>query len=158
MCNFLHYLEILIIYKFDFYNFGNRMLRILIIVIIFSTELFAGYNNLGTRLYIESKEGYTLDRLVFGINEKATNYLDTALGESELPPFPPPEGIHAGFLFKDTAQNEIIMSYKDYKPFPAHLYDTVKYVLTVMKGAGDIITFKCILSAMIFIQLSLLIN
>jgi hypothetical protein len=118
------------------------MYKVLIIVLIFSTELFAGYNNLATRLYIESKEGYSLDKLVFGINENASNYLDTALGESELPPFPPPEGIHAGFLFKDTAQNEIIMSYKDLRPFPTHLYDTVRYVLTVMKGAGDIITFK----------------
>ncbi|GEM_PF-960057 len=125
-----------------FFKFGNQMLRIIIVILLFSMQLFAGYSNLGTRLYIETKLGYKLEKLVFGINENASIYLDKSLGESELPPFPPPQGIHAGFMFMDTSQKEMIMSYKDYKPFPLKKYDTVKYVLRVMKGAGDIITFK----------------
>ena len=118
------------------------MFRVLIIAILFTSQLFAGYDDLATRLYIHTKEGYSLDALVFGINADATNYLDTALGEAELPPFPPPEGIHAGFMFLDTTQDQIIMSYKDLRPYPENIGDTVKYVLQVMKGAGDIITFS----------------
>jgi len=118
------------------------MFRFIIVLILFTAQLFAEYENVATRLYIETKEGYSLDRLVFGIHKEASDYLDTLLGESELPPFPPPDGIHAGFLFLDTAQNETIMSYKDFRPYPGNVDDTVKYVLIVMKGAGDIITFK----------------
>lgn len=118
------------------------MFRVFVLVILMSTQLFAGYDNLGTRLYIKSEFGYNLDNLVFGINSTATNYLDTALDERELPPFPPPEGIHAGFLILDTTQNEIVMSYKDLRPFPERIGDTVRYEIKVLKGAGDIITFS----------------
>ncbi len=118
------------------------MFRFIIVLILFTAELFAEYGNVATRLYIETKEGYSLDRLVFGIHKDASDYLDTLLGENELPPFAPPEGIHAGFLFLDTAQQETIMSYKDLRPYPENVDDTVRYILTVMKGAGDVITFK----------------
>jgi len=117
-----------------------KIIKLLLLLLVTTLQLSADYSNTATRIYIETKDGFELDKLRFGINKNATNSLDTALGELELPPFPPPEGIHAGFDFLDTNQGENIISYLDLRPFPENEYDTVKFVLQTFKGAGDKLT------------------
>lgn len=117
-------------------------IAILLFTILFSINSFAEFKNVATRLYIDTQRGYSLDRLVFGIHKDATNSLDEELNELELPPFPPPEGIHAGFIVYDTNQNENVMTYIDKRPYPKDERDTVDYVLQAFKGSGDLITFK----------------
>ena len=115
---------------------------IIIFTILFSANSYAQFANMATRLYIDTQRGYSLDKLVFGIHKDATNSLDTELNEFELPPFPPPEGIHAGFIVYDTNQNENVMTYIDKRPYPRDEQDTVVFVLQTFKGSGDLITFR----------------
>jgi len=115
---------------------------ILFFTILFSVNSYAEFENTAARLYIDTQRGYSLDKLVFGIHKDATNSLDSELNEFELPPFPPPEGIHAGFIVYDTNQNENVMTYIDKRPCPRDEQDTVVFVLQTFKGSGDLITFR----------------
>lgn len=133
------------------------MKKILIILLIglFTFNSSQAYINIKSRITIDTKQGYNLDKLRFGIDQLATTSLDTSLGELEVPPFKPPEGINAGFIIFDKKQNENIWTYTDLRPYPEKPYDTVFYNLTVLKGNGDLCTlswnplFPEILSAII---------
>ncbi len=111
--------------------------------VVLSLSAFS-YNNTRTRIYLETKNGYKIDKLIFGINKLASNSLDTALGEYEAPPFAPPQGqgINAGFVIYDTTQEANIWTYLDLRPFPKSDTSWVYYKIQALIGSGDIITVK----------------
>ena len=104
--------------------------------------LASGYVDIRTRLYVTTKNGYSLDKLIFGLDSKASSSLDTALGEREIPPIPPPEGVHGGFMIFDTNQNSNIYTFVDLRPYPSDNFTADTFFLRLWKGSGDLITFN----------------
>ncbi len=82
------------------------------------------------------------DKLVFGLDEKATDYLDTALGESELFPSHPPSGVHAVFEIPEKDKPGKIWSYKDIRPIDEKDQFEVTYTINMQKDIFDTITFN----------------
>lgn len=80
-----------------------------------------------TMRVINSDGAYT-ERAVFGIDENATNGLDDALGEFEIPNFGP-NVIAAGFWFYEPNQQENILSYKDFRSGFASERDSIVFNL-----------------------------
>lgn len=121
-----------------------RHICIYFLTIVVLTLSAYSYNNTRTRIYLETKNGYKIDKLVFGINKLASSSLDTALSEFEAPPFAPPQGqgINAGFVIYDTTQESNIWTYLDLRPFPKSDTSWVYYKIQALIGAGDIITVK----------------
>lgn len=55
--------------------------------------------------------------LVVGVDERATERIDTSLGEREIPPFHPPAGVfHAALRFYDSVDGEWKWTYRDFRP------------------------------------------
>jgi hypothetical protein len=114
----------------------------LLIIVLAPAGSPAAVNNLKMRLYM-STTGSEFDNLVFGVDRKATDRLDTALGESLVPPFIPPSGLHGYFNLKyiDTTIQEEAHTYTDLRPFPAAPGVPVVYNLHV-ENITDTLTIK----------------
>ena len=69
--------------------------------------------------------------LKFGLDTSATDLLDTALGEMELPPFQPPNSLYAVFYVNDTPEH-LVWSYLDYKPYQPGDYTSATYHFEIM--------------------------
>lgn len=124
----------------------NKYSFLLIFIVVFtisSLHSFA-YENIKTRITIKTKNGYSTDKLIFGLHRDATDGLDLALDELEAPPFPPPqgEGINAGFVIYDTKQKQNIWTYMDLRPYPTSDTQTVVHKIEILQGAGDVVTLS----------------
>lgn len=71
------------------------------------------------------------NKLDFGIHPLATTGLDTSLGERELPPFVPPDGLHGVFLIDDSILGNNLWSYMDLMPMPKGKTDSVVFKFEV---------------------------
>jgi len=81
--------------------------------------------------------------LVVGIDERATNRIDTVLGERELPPVHPPQDVfHAVLRFYDTVDGEWKWTYRDFRPVVRRDTFSVEYRLLVQRGTGHSILLR----------------
>jgi hypothetical protein len=83
--------------------------------------------------------------LAFGINALATDTIDKALGEREIPPFPPPEGTLCYFnlYYQEATGTEVVGPY-DYRPYPKAAGDTMQFHFFASfypKGLGEKMIF-----------------
>jgi hypothetical protein len=74
---------------------------------------------------IDDYQSIKFNKLDFGIHPLATTGLDTALGERELPPFIPPDGLHGVFLINDSIIGNNLWSYINLMPIPKNKKDSV---------------------------------
>lgn len=90
------------------------------------------------RLTIWGNDSVSTDKLVLGFDTRATNGLDTILGEMELPPFVPPGsfGVFGVFIFYDSVQKSNVWSYMDIRPFPENYDDTIKFLVLAKHDFG----------------------
>ncbi len=84
------------------------------------------------------------DKLVLGFDSRASNGIDTLLGEYELPPFVPPSGfgIYGVFVFYDSSAKGIVWSYTDIRPYPQNYEDTIKFLIYTFKESGYKMSFE----------------
>ncbi len=118
----------------------KKTITIIIFALAFCS-ISKAYENIKSRIEVDSKQGYHVDNLRFGINSLATTSLDKDLGETEAPPMGPPKGVYAVFEIFDSTQMAKIWTFMDLRPFPIVPYDTVFHRLIIKKGAGDLCTF-----------------
>jgi len=111
------------------------------IFLVLSSDSFS-YDLTRTRLYLSTTRGYKLEKLVFGINPLASNSLDTTLGENEIFPSPPPEGMQAGFMIYDTIQQSNVWTYLDLKPYPKSDTNWVYFELDSWLNSGDVLSIR----------------
>ncbi|MCS6965207.1 MAG: hypothetical protein NZ473_00355 [Candidatus Kapabacteria bacterium] len=82
-------------------------------------------------------------RLSVGVDARATNRIDTALGEQELPPFHPPQDVfHAVLRFYDTVDGEWKWTYRDFRPLLERDTFSVEHRLLVQRGRGDTVVLR----------------
>ncbi len=82
-------------------------------------------------------------RLVVGVDERATERIDTALGEWEVPPFPPPaSSFYAVLLVYDSVDAEWKHTYRDFRPLPPDSTFMVEYRLRAQRGEGRQLIFR----------------
>jgi hypothetical protein len=83
--------------------------------------------------------GINFDSLFYGINDKATERIDTALGEYELPPFAPPSGLYAVMIIRDSLPGDDgwidHWSYKSYLPPAGN--DSVMFLFQIFNQQSD---------------------
>ncbi len=81
--------------------------------------------------------------LVVGVDERATDRIDTALGERELPPFPPPQDVfHAVLRFYDTVDQEWKWTYRDFRPPRGTDTFSIEHRVLVQRGKGRSIVLR----------------
>lgn len=90
------------------------------------------------RLNLIGNDTIVFNKLVFGFHPDATNGLDTAIGELDLPPLIPPSGfkLYGVFIFFDSTQQSNIWSYLDLRQFPSKSADTIKFLLYAIRESG----------------------
>lgn len=81
----------------------------------FSIYVSLANEPLTIRLSLIGNDTIVFNKLAFGFHSDATNGLDTALGELDLPPLLPPSGykLYGVFIFYDSTQGSNIWSYLD---------------------------------------------
>ncbi|GBD06583.1 hypothetical protein HRbin21_00377 [bacterium HR21] len=81
--------------------------------------------------------------LVVGVDERATERIDTLLGEQELPPMHPPRDVfHAVLRFYDSADGEWKWTYRDFRPLRQTDTFSIEYRLLVQRGSGRNIVLR----------------
>jgi hypothetical protein len=98
----------------------KKLLLLQLLIIGFCSPVLAldTLDSLSTRLSIQDDLGSRAKDLLIGIHKDATEFLDTALGEMDLPQFPPPDELHAILFITDSSTMERIHSYIDFRPIP----------------------------------------
>lgn len=82
-------------------------------------------------------------RLVFGVDESATNTWDSLLGEKNAYRFLPPLEFHAAFeIFDSIRLMELVWTYKDFRPIIDSPHFYVQYSISVGRGDGDLLIFS----------------
>ena len=116
----------------------------LLFLFLFSISKSYGWEDIKTRITVTTSNGYSSDKLIFGLNSAATNSLDTSLGELESPPLGPPNGlgINPVFYIYDSAQKAYIYTWMDLRPYPESDTSTVVYIIEIFKAVSDTITFS----------------
>ncbi len=109
----------------------------LILVLFFGINVWS-QQPLRLRLTIWGNDSISTDKLVLGFDTRATNGLDTILGEIELPPLFPPGsfGVFGVFIFYDSVQKSNVWSYMDIRPFPENYEDTIKFLVLAKHDYG----------------------
>ncbi|ROL58460.1 T9SS C-terminal target domain-containing protein [Bacteroidetes/Chlorobi group bacterium Naka2016] len=109
-----------------------------LLLCFFSIYVSFANEPLTIRLSLIGNDTIVFNKLAFGFHSEATNGLDTALGELDLPPLLPPSGykLYGVFIFYDSTQGSNIWSYLDLRPFPAKSNDTVKFLLYAIRESG----------------------
>ncbi len=78
------------------------------------------------------------NRIIIGIDQTATNGIDTALGEAALPPFLPPGPVLHGFCVIEHGEGQLDWSYLDIRPIPDEDKFYVKYQIKLQRGEGRV--------------------
>lgn len=115
-----------------------KWLKCWVIIILFvGIKVFAN-EPLQFRLTLIGNDTIVYNKLGFGFHPEATDGLDTALGELDLPPMLPPSGykLYGVFIFYDSTQQSNIWSYLDLRPFPSNSTDTVRFLLYAIRESG----------------------
>ncbi|MFN3307522.1 MAG: hypothetical protein ACK42Z_10110, partial [Candidatus Kapaibacteriota bacterium] len=83
----------------------KKIWKYLLALILYSGMSFS-QEQMQFRINLIGNDTIVFNKLVFGFNSQATNGLDTALGELDLPPFIPPSGfrLYGVFIFYDSIQ------------------------------------------------------
>lgn len=113
---------------------------IIIIALFIGAQALNAQQEWTTNIYITDNFGVKAKpTLRLGVLKNATNWLDTSLGEAELPPMHPRGNIlHAFVYFPDSARNDMMYSYADYRSIPSdssHYYR--EYRLWVQWGGAE---------------------
>lgn len=103
----------------------------LIIMCIFSFISFAIEPYVMRLNMQDDYQSIQFNKLDFGIHPLATTGLDTSLGERELPPFIPPDGLHGVFLIDDSVLGNNLWSYLDLMPIPKGKKDSIVFKFEV---------------------------
>ncbi len=81
--------------------------------------------------------------LVVGVDERATDRIDTSLGEWEIPPMHPPQDVfHAALRLYDSVDGEWKWTYRDLRPLGRRDTFAVSHRLLVQRGKGDTIILR----------------
>ncbi|MBL7998414.1 MAG: T9SS type A sorting domain-containing protein [Candidatus Kapabacteria bacterium] len=125
------------------FTIAMKNLNILItLLIVFAMMPMASpaQTHIETNLTIQNEIGKG-NTIRFGVDEKATDGLDTALGEVLLPNFHPPGGIHSAFRRTDNVGE--YFTYKDFRPMQTSMKFLVEYDLTISppSSRGDLVIF-----------------
>lgn len=121
---------------------------LLLIIILISTQISNGIElNFRNNIIITNQKfpkdtNQKFDKLVFGLDERATIYLDTALGELELFPSHPPSGLHAVFEIPEKDKQGLIWSYTDIRPITDEERFEVTYTINIQKDILDTLRFR----------------
>ena len=93
-------------------------------------------------LIVSNDVGAKLE-LRFGLDPSATDTLDKALGEQELPPFPPSDVLEARFIGDDISLPKLgLGTYSDYRMGDADFEGAKTHELKFQFGSGSKIIFK----------------
>ncbi|OGU41119.1 MAG: hypothetical protein A2X61_14545 [Ignavibacteria bacterium GWB2_35_12] len=120
------------------------MIKILLIVttlFINSLMVFANTRiEVPVELSDELGSNYTL---VFGVDSSATDTWDSLLGENNFGRWPPPAGqFHASFeIFDSIRLQELVWTYKDFRPIIDSPHFYVRYSIKVYRGDGELLIF-----------------
>ncbi|MCL5991690.1 MAG: T9SS type A sorting domain-containing protein [Bacteroidetes bacterium] len=117
--------------------------RLLIVtILILNTLTVFSYTHLEVPIELmdEFDSNYTL---VFGVDESATNTWDSLLGEFNAPRWPPYDSFHAAFeIFDSVRLQELVWSYKDFRPIIDSQHFYVQYSINVVRGDGKLLIFN----------------
>src|SRR3972149_3078045 len=118
-----------------------KKLLIVTTLILNALTVFA-YTHLEVPIQLMDEFGSNY-RLVFGVDESATNTYDSSLGEINAPRFFPPNTFHAAFEILDSIKlMELVWSYKDFRPIIDSFHYYVQYSIAVGRGDGDLLIFS----------------
>lgn len=114
-----------------------RKVLLLLLILLFGVNVWS-QQPLRLRLTIWGNDSVRTDKLVLGFDTRATNGVDTILGEIELPPLFPPGsfGVFGVFVFYDSVQKSNVWSYMDIRPFPENYEDTIKFLVLAKHDYG----------------------
>jgi hypothetical protein len=113
---------------------------ILIILSIFSfSKILFSQDTPGAVYQINITDSVDSRNLVFGIDAKATDTIDTNLGEQNLPPFPPAGGFEARFILPKNNFSGVLSSYKDLRNANFPYTGQKEYRLKYQTGSGTTI-------------------
>ncbi len=120
---------------------------LLMILVLFIQNSYGNELNFRNNIIITNQNypkdlNKKFDKLVFGLDEQATNYLDTALGELELFPSHPPSGLHAVFEIPEKNNQGIIWSYTDIRPISDEERFEVTFTINLQKDVFDTLRFR----------------
>lgn len=115
------------------------MERRVVLILLFSlfllsvSSLYPQRVSIELRLYTERPQSYRYS-LEAGIHNEATVCLDTALGEEEIPLFPP-EGFFPVFYLpcRDSITGVPIMTQEDFRPVPEDFLEPVVYNIQMQR-------------------------
>jgi hypothetical protein len=79
-------------------------------------------------------------KLYFGLDPTATDSIDTHLGESALPPFPPPGAFEARYILPENNFSGTLSSYSDFRFAELPFTGQIEWRLAYQPGVGDTIT------------------
>lgn len=99
--------------------------------LVFIASLAEAQNRIKINISFSTDSGKPFKALYFGADDLATDGLDTALDETDLPDLKPPGGIHGWFMFYDIPSESRKVSYVDLKPFPKPGSNPVLYEFEV---------------------------
>jgi len=114
-------------------NKAPYLLLMLIPLVLFSAEIdipLIVKNDIGQQKILH-----------FGLDSMATDTIDTLLGESELPPFPPSDVFEARFIGDDIFLPQLgLGTYKDYRPGDSSFVGVSTHELAYQLGPGTSLT------------------
>ena len=109
------------------------------IFLLFSTLLFAQTASVEISIIVSDDAGAS-QTLICGLDAEATDSLDQALGETELPPFPPAGAFEARFIGHDIGLPELGEgTYKDIRKGDVTFSESVRHELRYQVGEGEAI-------------------
>jgi len=110
---------------------------LLLFLITFTFQLFA-QADISTSILIDDGAGGSKN-LHFGLDSTATDGIDILLGESDLPPFPPPGAFEARFFLPDNNFTGTLGSYDDYRNAVLPFTGEKEFRLAYQPGTGTVI-------------------
>ncbi|TAL69535.1 MAG: T9SS type A sorting domain-containing protein [Bacteroidetes bacterium] len=123
----------------------NKMIKKILIVsiLLLNSLMLFSYTHIEVPIELSDELGSNY-RLVFGVDEKATDTWDSLLGELNAPRFPPPKNtFHAAFeIFDSIRTMDLCWSYKDFRPIINTRQYYVLYNVKVYRGDGNLLIFK----------------
>ncbi|MGA2298329.1 MAG: T9SS type A sorting domain-containing protein [FCB group bacterium] len=120
-----------------------KIVKVILIIFffLFNTKIWAGISI----PIIISNDSNQNQQLYFGLDEKATDGIDTNLGEINAPRILPPDPtvFLAAFVIFDSVQlQEPVWSYRDYRPIKSISHYFVQYSIFVHHGEGKKLYFN----------------
>jgi hypothetical protein len=113
----------------------HKLYTVICFVLLSATALFS---QAFIDIPLSASDGSATIQLAVGLDETATDCLDPALGESDLPPFPP-AGVFEFRFDLEPYCGEALSSYKDYRNAPSFPFsDTVQHRMIWQRSASGL--------------------